>query len=133
MNHLLKKDLKLRLSTNVPTVNFTGKWKNELGSSMEIIVNTNGQVRGIYKTAVGNPTNMEEFEINGVATGDLISFSANFGKYGSLTSWTGQYTKTKAGDTIQTMWHLAVNFEDQEEEKKLWSGIWTGSNTFVRA
>lgn len=134
MNLLLKSDLTLNIKpASIPTVNFTGKWKNDLGSTMEISVNVNGTVTGKYKTAVGQPDNFEEFDLIGYASGDLISFTANFGKYGSITSWTGQHTIKNENEVIFTMWHMAVNVEDADENKKLWGSVWSGYNNFERA
>lgn len=131
MKFLLKKNLTL-VSPPTPTVDFTGEWENQLKSKMQIEVLTNGHIKGNYVTAVGDPSNMEEFEVTGVATGDLISFIVNFGKYGSITSWTGQHTIEDGKEKIATLWHLAKNFKDEEEEAKIWSATWTGADNFHR-
>lgn len=117
----------------VPTVDFTGKWKNNLGSEMELEALTNGRVKGIYRTGVGQPAPTEEFELVGFASGDLLSFTVNFGKYGSLTAWAGQHTVENKVERIYTLWHLARNVKDAEEPKELWGAILAGANTFERA
>ena len=115
-----------------PTVNFEGIWVNELGSTMRLTVSADGHVRGIYKTAVGSPTATEEFELVGFASGDLISFTVDFGRYGSLTSWVGQHTDQGQGAVIKTIWLLAQNVPDPEEPAKLWGSVLTGYNNFTR-
>jgi hypothetical protein len=116
-----------------PDVNFNGAWVNELGSKMNLSVTEDGKVYGIYQTAVGAPGNWEEFDLVGFASGDLISFTVNFGKYGSLTSWCGQHTDDPHGGAmIKTMWILAENVPDPQEPKNLWGAVLTGSNTFTR-
>jgi hypothetical protein len=131
MEFLLKENLQL-ISAPIPSVDFNGTWKNQLGSEMKIEVLPTGQINGKYKTAVGDPSNLEEFDLTGTVTGDLISFIVNFGKYGSLTAWTGQHTIDNSKEKIVTLWHLAKNFQDSEEPQKLWSGLWTGADNFFK-
>ncbi len=116
----------------LPTVNFTGRWKNELASEMEIEAKTNGEVKGTYRTNVGAPEPTEEFDLVGFASGDLISFTVNFGKYGSLTAWVGQHTVVNKVEQLNTLWHLAKNVEDTEEPDKLWSAVLAGADEFTR-
>lgn len=115
-----------------PNVNFNGIWVNELKSKMNLTVNTNGSVTGKYMTAVGSPGDEEEFDLTGFASGDLISFTVNFGKYSSLTSWSGQHTETEIGAKIKTMWLLAKNVSDPDEPENLWGAVLTGADTFTR-
>jgi hypothetical protein len=68
----------------------------------------------------------------GFASDDLISFTVNFGKYGSLTSWVGQLAGTGATETIKTLWHLARNVADTDEPTKLWGSILAGADDFTR-
>ena len=131
----LKKNLiaNYRTAKNPPSVEFEGIWKNGLGSEMEIEVDTVGNVTGTYHTNVGMPTSTEEFPLIGFASGDLITFTVNFGKYGSLTAWAGQHTESEAGDQeIHTLWHMAENIIDVAEPQNIWSGILAGSNVFRR-
>jgi hypothetical protein len=115
-----------------PSVNFDGTWKNELKSDMTIQV-TAGKVTGKYRTGVGDPTPAEEFDLVGFAAGDQISFTVNFSKYGSLTSWVGQHTIDKNGiEVIMTMWLLSKNVADPDEPTKLWGSVLTGYDNFVR-
>src|SRR3954462_13766833 len=115
-----------------PTVNFNGTWVNELGSKMELKVSQTGEVIGTYATAVGTPPKNERFDLRGFASGDLLAFTVNFGKYGSLTSWAGQHTEEDQGAVIKTMWILARNIEDQNEPGQLWGAVLTGYNNFTR-
>lgn len=115
-----------------PSVDFSGVWHNGLGSAMDLSISGN-LVSGIYKTNVGSPKPTEEFPVTGFVTGDLICFSANFGKYGSLTTWAGQHTETKPGVfEIKTLWHLAKDVPDSNEPKEMWSAVWAGANDFSR-
>lgn len=113
--------------------NFNGRWTNELGSTMQLTVLNVGSVTGKYKTAVGSPTANEEFELVGFASGDLLTFTVNFGRYGSLTSWAGQLTEDANGSAIiKTMWLLTENVPDAQEPTKMWGSILAGANNFTR-
>lgn len=115
-----------------PIVNFNGVWVNDLKSRMDLTVSSDGIVTGKYMTAVGAPGDEEEFDLTGFVSGDLISFTVNFGKYGSLTSWSGQHTENETGAIIKTMWLLAKNVNDPDEPANLWGAVLTGANTFTR-
>jgi hypothetical protein len=112
-------------------VEFAGTWKNELGSTMTLTV-MKGEVRGTYRTAVGEPQNTEEFSLSGFAAGDLIVFCVNFGTYGSLTTWAGQHVVESGTEKICTLWHLARNVVDVHEPRHSWAAVLTGANTFTR-
>jgi hypothetical protein len=91
-----------------------------------------GLVSGKYRTGVGSPKPTEEFDLTGFCSGDLIVFTVNFGRYGSLTAWAGQVAGEPPNERIQTLWHLAKNVEDPDEPKQLWAGILAGADTFAR-
>ena len=115
-----------------PTVDFAGKWVNDLNSEMELTVVGN-ELRGTYRTNVGQPAPTEEFALIGLVTEDIISFSVNFGIYGSLTAWVGQHIEGPSGNfKIKTLWHLTKNVQDSDEPEDLWSSILAGANTFSR-
>jgi hypothetical protein len=115
-----------------PSVDFEGIWINSLGSEMELAVNGN-TIAGVYRTNVGAPAPTEEFALVGFATNDLITFTVNFGKFGSLTAWAGQHTEIAAGQfEIKTLWYLTKNVADANEPAELWSSILAGANTFTR-
>jgi hypothetical protein len=116
----------------IPTVNFNGKWRNELKSEMELNVDATGSVTGTYKTGVGSADPEEQFDLVGFASGDMLSFTVNFGKRGSLTSWVGQHTMEDGKERIKTMWLLARNERDEDEPDNLWGAVLTGANTFFK-
>ncbi len=113
-------------------VDFSGTWYNQHGSEMRLTVAADGKVTGTFHTGVGSPRPAEVFPLIGFVCGDLISFSVNFGKYQSLTAWTGQHAMEDGVETIETMWHLAINIEERAEKDWLWSGIRAGADTFHR-
>ena len=123
------------LKVDRPVVNFSGTWNNKLGSTMELEVDAHGNVTGMYRTAVGAPGKYEEFPLRGFTNGDLISFVVNWGRYGSMTAWVGQQTADTGGsdERIETLWHLAKNVSERNENNSLWGAFLTGTNTFTRS
>lgn len=116
----------------VPAIDFNGIWRNELESEMHLAVDPKGNVSGKYKTGVGTPGPSEEFDLVGFATGDLVSFTVNFGQYRSLTSWVGQHTLENGSEEIKTMWLLASTVTDPDDPINLWGAVLTGYNNFRR-
>ncbi len=115
-----------------PSINFNGKWRNELNSEMNLTVDAQGNVTGNYKTGVGSPGPTEEFTLFGFASDDLLSFTVNFGTYGTLTSWVGQHTTESGGEVVKTAWLLVRNVKDPDEPANLWGTILTGHDNFKR-
>ena len=113
-------------------VDFSGTWINQRGSSMEISVDDRGRVSGIFRTAVGLPSNQEAFPLCGFVQADLIAFVVSFGVHDSVTAWTGQHTIVAGRERIETLWHLAKNIPDEEEDRSLWAGILAGADSFER-
>ena len=113
---------------------FNGKWKNRVGSEMELKVSKNGALTGTYRTGIGLPKPDEEFRLRGFVSGDLIVFCVDFGRYHSLTSWAGQHTQDGNGkEVIYTLWHLAQNVRDEDEPDDLQLvGILAGANEYRR-
>jgi Avidin family len=116
---------------NVARIDFTGTWSNDLDSEMTLQLDEN-KVTGKYKTAVGQPSKSEEFDLVGWAFGDQITFTVDFSKYGSITAWVGQHTFHTGEEVIHTLWHLTQNIPDAKEKEWLWSGIKAGANQFRR-
>ncbi len=113
-------------------VNFSGTWHNQHGSEMRLTVAADGKLTGTFHTGVGSPSPSEEFPLVGFVCGDLIGFAVSFGKYQSVTTWTGQHTIEDGVEVIETMWHLAINIEDRAEKEWLWSGVRCGADLFHR-
>jgi len=67
-------------------VDFSGHWRNQRGSSIELAVDDQGHLSGTFRTAVGMPSPEETFPLCGFVQGDLIAFSVNFGLHESVTA-----------------------------------------------
>lgn len=110
-------------------VDFEGRWQNERGSEVVLSLGED-RVSGFYQTNVGQPDKSEKFPLTGFVQGDQITFSVNFGKYGSMTSWTGQLSEDSNGPYIRTLWHLTRDVPDDQEDADLWKSITAGASTF---
>ncbi len=119
-------------TTKPQAADFNGEWLNELGSKMNLTVSADGSLLGRYKTAVGSPFGNEDFPLVGFAAGDLLTFTVNFGRYSSLTSWAGQLAGENDQAVIKTMWLLARNVPDPDDSSSLWGTVLTGYNNFMR-
>jgi len=113
-------------------VDFSGGWRNERGSRLELSVDERGRVGGTFRTAVGTPFPDETFPVCGFVTGDLIAFSVSFGVHESVTAWAGQHTVAGGRERIETLWHLARNIPDEDEARGLWGAILAGADVFER-
>jgi hypothetical protein len=129
--HLFKKrDISTEIKPT--TAPFIGKWINELGSTLKITFEESNKIKGIYKTAVGDPPPTETFELIGNVVGNAITFLVNFGeKYNSITSWAGEYSIDQGKEKIKTLWHLVMNTPSLDPEKQ-WNEILAGADEFTK-
>ena len=113
-------------------VDFSGVWRNQRGSSMELSIDDRGRLSGTFRTVVGAPSGQESFPLCGFVQGDLIAFTVNFGVHESVTAWAGQHTIVGGRERIETLWHLAKNIPDADEERSLWAAVLAGADSFER-
>jgi hypothetical protein len=115
-----------------PVFDFTGRWRNELGSTMDVTIDPNNRIRGQYVSAVsgkGGPT--PATELFGTVAGDLISFTVNWGE--AITSWVGHGVFDQNNrPQILTLWHLVVSIADETNPKNQWETVMAGADTFFR-
>ena len=128
----MPKPMQSTIPSPPPSLDFSGKWYNQRGSEMDLIVN-GSLITGTYKTKVGSPDDKDLFYLMGFVTGDLISFTVNFGKFGTLTAWSGQVAKEgDEPEMIHTTFVAAVNIADADEPDAIWGGVKAGSDFFRR-
>jgi hypothetical protein len=109
-----------------------GSWYNEHGSKMTLEIAPDGQLEGTFESALGLAAPGERFPVAGFASGDLVAFTVNFGKYLSLTSWVGYRAVEDDGDEVlRTTWQMAVSPPAAKMDER-WKGTWTGTNLFRR-
>jgi hypothetical protein len=108
-----------------------GRWFNQYGSMMQVIVGPRGELRGTFKSNVGLSQLEETFELSGFQLEDLVAFTVSFAQHGSITSWVGHVVAD--GTRLETVWHMTVRTPHPQDGRETWKGIWTGSDTFSRA
>jgi hypothetical protein len=109
-----------------------GLWYNQHGSRIDLLVSENGAVQGTFRSPVGLSKGKDEALVLGFTSGDLLSFVANFGKYASLTAWTGHLVEDAGDNVLEMQWQMTVAIPGRASRDDLWRGIWTGSDTFQR-
>ena len=129
----LKADDKLPERTRQSGSALAGRWRNRLGSTMDLDVDDQHRIRGTFHTGarIGDPKT--GYEIVGFAEGDDFAFCVDFGRWGSVASWTGHHV-TDDGDRerLVTVWHLAQPVDDPRSEIDTWRAILTGGDEFQR-
>ena len=109
-----------------------GRWKNRLGSIMELTVTDNHRIGGTYQTSVGVLDPDTKFHVTGFVERDAVSFVVDFGRLGSVASWSGHHVSDENGERLLTLWHLAQRVRDAHDESDTWGSLTAGSDEFVR-
>jgi Avidin family len=113
-------------------MDISGKWYNQHGSELDLRVASDGRLSGTLRSGVGFPDPSEEFAVTGFVSEGLVGFSVNFARYDSLTCWTGHCGTEDGRETMYTLWHMSVGLPGAAHADRLWEGIWSGSDTFLR-
>lgn len=120
-----------------PTCEFpVGMWSNQLGSTMIItsVDNVTRLVTGCYCSPSGTASewfrltgfvNSQPF-LEGQNNANLISWVVQWGKFGSLTTWSGLCHEIPGSPSIDALWHLTRSNADQT-----WSHRLTDFDHFV--
>lgn len=110
---------------------FTGRWKNQLGSLLELHV-TDGEVSGRLDMGAGNDGQPVWVEVRGRVGTDLITFNAIFPNHGTVVAWVGQHTSEDQVRQIKTVWVHATNVPDSQEQAWMWFSNRIGADVFKR-
>lgn len=109
---------------------FAGHWKNQMGSTMDLTVQ-GSIVSGQYSSADSSTGKTTTGALSGVINDHVIAFSVNWPSP-SITSWTGHLVTENGSAIIETLWFLAMEMEDPNDQSKLWSSVFSGADRFVR-
>lgn len=111
----------------------SGRWRNSLGSTMDLTVESDHHLHGTFHTSVGvSESDAPAFRLVGFAEGDAVSFCVDFGQRGSVASWAGHHTTDERGEHLVTLWHLARPVEDPHDERDVWAALLAGGDHFTR-
>lgn len=110
-----------------------GRWRNRLGSTMELMVGDDHQISGTFHTEVGMTDPRSTFHVVGFAEGEALSFCVDFGRRGSVASWSGHHVSDDAhGERLVTLWHLARPVQDPHDDTDVWRALMAGGDEFRR-
>ncbi|MGQ5525534.1 avidin/streptavidin family protein [Chitinimonas sp. PSY-7] len=108
-------------------IDFSGKWINELESTMTV-VQKNGVLTGTYESKKSSTGAVAIGDMQGYVDGDLISFIVHWRAFQAITAWVGQLDPHTKVQTINTLWQLTKQVAPGEE----WASINAGSDCFTR-
>ena len=110
-----------------------GRWRNRWGSVMELQVGEDHEIHGSFHAAVGAVDPTMSFHLVGFVEGEAVSFCVDFGRRGSVASWSGHHVHDEHGDRIVTLWHLARPVSDTSTgHADLSRSMLAGADEFVR-
>ncbi|MCK4118352.1 avidin/streptavidin family protein [Ralstonia nicotianae] len=123
----LEHSLKYAKTGTGPSVNFSGLWKNELGSEMKI-TQQGDQLTGTYESFVSATETTATGDLCGYVDGDLIAFVVHWRDFQSITSWVGQCEPNSGNTKINTLWQMTKQVAVGDE----WASINAGADAFVK-
>ena len=110
-----------------------GVWYNQHGSKLDLKASGTHELTGCFSSASGLAAKSDEpSPVRGFIAGDLVAFVCDFGKFGSLTTWTGHVVTEGEEPVIETQWQMAVALPSPHGSEELWRGLWTGWDAFHR-
>lgn len=120
-------------TTRRPGSAVAGRWRNRLGSTMELNVDAHHHINGTFHTAVGVLDPGATFHVTGYAEGDALAFCVDFGGRGSVAAWAGHHITDDHGERLVTLWHLVQPVKDPHSDADVWRALMAGSDEFTRA
>lgn len=114
-----------------PPSPIAGRWRNRRGSEMELSIGDNHEIHGTFHAQVGAVDPRMNFHVVGYVEGEAISFCVDFGRRGSVASWSGHHVNDEHGDRLITLWHLARPVPDTGRTD-LYNAMLAGSDEFIR-
>ena len=113
---------------------WTGKWKNQYGSILDIIKQENGMLEGTFESAVDETTKGEKLPFVGVYKDSLIGITCTGGNH--VVTYAGMFCKGK----METVWHVVTaetitadaNEVSNKKPQAWWESVKTNADTFER-
>lgn len=106
-------------------VDFSGTWKNELTSKMDL-AQTGDKISGTYESAVSGSGSTTVGDLVGFADGDLLSILVHWRDFQAITAWVGQLGADQK--SLNTLWNMVKQVESGQE----WSSINAGADRFTK-
>jgi len=119
-------------ATRKPASAVAGRWRNRLGSTIDLLVGDHHHLHGTFHAGVGVADPAATFAVTGFVEGDALSFCVDFGRRGSVASWSGHHITDGHGERLVTLWHLAQPVADPHSETDTWKSLMAGADEFTR-
>jgi hypothetical protein len=113
-------------------IDIVGSWFNQHGSELRIENIDEGRITGRFDSPTGLGQEAHPGRVSGFVSGTLVSIVADFGKFGSMTAWSGHLVNEDRELVLETQWQMAVLLPHPKRASDLWRGTWVGSDTFRR-
>src|SRR4051812_39167678 len=111
---------------------WTGTWRNQYGSTLQILDEAAGRVTGTFRTALRDSSFFGvECRVVGVHVGDCLSFAfgAATPKGDSICAFTGVLRDGR----LQAVWHVVTDSADGDASKVAWPhAVMTNADVFER-
>lgn len=116
-------------------MNWTGKWKNQYGSVLDITKQEDGRLEGTFESAVDETTKGKKLPFVGVYKDKLIGITCIGGDH--VVTYAGMLYEGK----METVWHVVTNEiitaknEGEKAVKKSlswWQSVKVNADTFER-
>ncbi len=111
-------------------INFTGTWRNELNSEMEIQMTSENEIKGVYRPSVHEAYCKGEHQLKGFVNDNLITFVVDFEHHSMVGSWTGHYITDGSEGYVNTMWQLVKSEQEHDLPLEAWGSVYSGANRF---
>jgi hypothetical protein len=121
---MLERSLTVASAGTGAPAEFSGKWINELGSTMTI-EQAGDTLSGVYESKVSSSGTTTAGDLLGYVDGNLISFVVHWRDFQAITAWVGQLVVPDfESPTIDTLWQMTTQGPE-------WSSINAGADRFT--
>ncbi|WP_394824464.1 avidin/streptavidin family protein [Pendulispora albinea] len=116
-------------------MNWTGTWKNQYGSILDITSDEGGNIAGWFTSAVDGGIKDARIRVSGFHAADRLTFCLAGGPI--VAAWTGLLRH----DRLETLWHVAASerrtgpVEEAgaaNRQLDIFEAFTTGADTFIR-
>lgn len=112
---------------------FTGTWKNQHGSTLELRESAGGIIDGRFESGVGDDGQTLYIDVSGKSLGDSLTFHAVYESYQTIVSWVGHYSEENGIARIKAHWLHVSDNPDTQAQEWMWFANRIGSDEFRRA
>ncbi len=117
--------------TTKPSISLSGRWRNQLGSLLELEGDGDGGIHGKFCNSVGSEAGRWQplrgwYDPSAGQGSNVIGFVVDWTGLHCITAWSGQYRP--GTDTISATWTMTTACEADDE----WKATVVGHDVFHR-